>query len=487
MYTRTRLVRTRAWLRAGVFTLLLTLLGTTGCEPPPEPADHPCHDVWGEAPAAGRIHVDAAAEPGGDGSLEAPFADLLLTGVDADGDVQDDVDSGLEQARASGIRQVVLAAGEYPGSYEISDPWHGDAGLQLVGCGQGQTVLTAITGPRIVDYDDDGEPIYEEVPRVVLDVTGAGTLGVVIRDLTIQGGRRSVLVHTDAGSDGETGGEVSPVSLTRVTVADALRVGVLIDGVRAAAELVDVTIEDVQEDEEDGFGWGVAVQARASWATDIVQPILLDQVTVRRAHGVGVLVDGGWVELRGVTVEDTATSGGVLGRGVQLQSRSWGLVDGLTAVGNADAALHLQGPGRVLPTEERDGEELQPIVVVDSQLLSTAWAEVPDSGGAEAGDGLSASPGAGVPEQFLVELEGVELSGNPRAQLLVDGVTAVLGPDNIFGKGGTFPIASQGAANLTGLDGAPLPEDYAGQVEELSEAEALDLNADAIDLDDPSQ
>lgn len=477
---------TTSW-RAAAFAL--ALCAASGCEQPPaEPSDHPCHETWGDAPEAGRIHVDAAAEAGGDGSLEAPFIDLLLTGVDADGDLQDDVDSGLELARASGIRQVVLASGEYPGKFEISEPWHGDANLQLVGCGRSETVLVGVSEVEIVGYDGNGDPVYDDVLQPVVEVVGAGTLGVTVRDLTIRGGRRAVLVHGDAGSDGVVGGLASPVSLTRISIIESVRLGVLVDGVLSSAELVDVTVVDVQED--GGIGWGVAIQARAVFATDIAAPALVDQVTVRRAHGVGVLVDGAWADLRDVTVEDTATSGGHLGRGVQLQSRSWGTVDGLVASGNADAALHLHSPGRVLPVDgDEDDAELQPLVVRDSRLLSTTWAGIPDTDDSQAGDGLSASPGqtGGLPGQFLVELEGVELSGNPRAQLLVDGVTAVLGPDNIFGKGGTFPIASQGGAVLSGVDGAPLPEAYAGQVEELPDTGALDLNAGAVPLDDLSE
>lgn len=142
------------WSAPAVEALCLVgLLATlSGCEAPvvedDEPVPGPCDEAWGDVPASGRVHVDAAAPEGGDGSAEAPFAALLVSGVDADGDGSDDLDSGLEAARAGGQRQIVLSPGEYPGSYGLSEAEWGDAGLEIAGCGIGSTVLVGVTELR---------------------------------------------------------------------------------------------------------------------------------------------------------------------------------------------------------------------------------------------------------------------------------------------------------------------------------------------------
>ncbi len=59
--------------------LVALLLGCPAAliEEPAPPAESPCETTWGASPASGRVYVDAAADEGGDGSAEAPFAALL--------------------------------------------------------------------------------------------------------------------------------------------------------------------------------------------------------------------------------------------------------------------------------------------------------------------------------------------------------------------------------------------------------------------------
>ena len=361
-----------------ILALLLTsALALAACGPPPGEEDppHPCDEVWGPAPSGGRIHVDAAGEPGGDGSIESPFRFLDNHELSTqDGEPVDPIDSGLEAVRATGIRSIVLAPGEYPGRYLLDDtePDWQDSGLEIAGCGRQDTVLIGIWQTVAVGDDDD----EEEVLQPVIDVTGSTTAGLVIRDLAVVGGRRGIIVRDSAGSSGA-------VVLERLDVLESVRLGVLIDGGGTVAELRDLLVDEV-EAEPGGFGWGVSIQTAVFFPEDAPAPVLVEETTITGAQGIGLLADASWIEVVDTVVQDTAPSGGLLGRGVQLQNRSWGTVQGLTSTGNSDAAVHLHMPGRLLDTG------LAPVAIADSTLSDTGYAAV-DGGGDQAADGLSAS------------------------------------------------------------------------------------------------
>jgi hypothetical protein len=413
----------------------------------PLPDEHECAAVWGSAPAEGRIHVDVAVEPGGDGSLAAPYSTLMTDGSE--------VDSGLEAARQSGVRQIVLAPGEYPGSYRLSgsDPAWQDSGLEIAGCGSDRTSLTAISA-----YDESGAGPFLQ-PN--LQVVGPETYDIAIRDLSLTGGWRGLVVRTAAGAAG-------PIVIERVTVVEPVRIGVLVDGKDTRARLVDVEVRDV--DPSGGLGWGISVQTRASQVDEVPGPTVLEGVTVSGATEVGILADGAWVEMTAVSVSDTAPGAdGLYGRGVQLQNLTRGALDDVTLQGNSDAALFLHKPGW------RD----EAIEVTGGLLGST----VPATAGDDAtGDGLvitQANTGVAV-EEFLAVIDGVEFGDNPRSHLLAEGVVVQVGPDNVFGKGTDFPFASQGGALVEGIGGGEPGEPPT----ELSAAEALDIERESLGLDE---
>lgn len=328
--------------------------------------------------------------------------------------------------------------------------------------------------------DVEGNITEVEVTLPVIDIFNSGTTDVHVHDLTVSGGRRGIIVRGEAGSAMEDTIRVAdPVVLERVSVEESERIGVIVDGAFTVASLLDVSVDDVQA-EGGEYGWGIAVQSRAFFADDVPAATVLEGVEVHGAQGVGVLIDAAWVDLSDVTVEDTDPVDGILGRGFQLQSRSWGILDGVVATGNGDAAMHLHKPGREGP------EGYTAVTIQDSQLVATALSDVPGNAGEEAAEGLSTSQGAigGDVEDYVVVLDGVELSGNLRAQLVADGITVALSPNNIFGKGGAYIVVAQGGAVVEGLDGDDLPEVYADQVEVLGAADALELNDDPLELDE---
>lgn len=450
------------WRPAIVVGLVLLL---TGCEPLDnlESEPHPCDEAWGAAPDGGRIHVDAAAPDGGDGTIDAPFAWLeraeLVDGVDP-------VDSGLEAARALGIRQVVLAAGEYPGSVHLDNTpaaWL-DSELEIVGCGRDATELVGIWETQL-QVLPDGTQVEVDVLQPALDISGDTTRDLVVRDLAVRGGRRGILVRDRAGSLGA-------IVVERVDVLESVRLGILVDGGGTVVELRDVRVEDVVE-EPGGFGWGISVQAGVFFPEDAPAPVLLERTEVVQAQGLGILVDASWVQMDEVTVRDTLPAGGLLGRGVQLQNRSWGDLTGLVATGNSDAALHLHMPGRLLDTG------LAPVAVRGSTLGATTPADVDLDGTGQAADGLSASRAleAYQTDEFLVTVEDTDFEGNPRTHVLAEGVQVEITGNGLFGDGTTYPVVSQLDAQVA----APVA------ITELAEGDELALNRSPLEIDDPQE
>ena len=439
--------------------VLALALALGGCSEDPSPPDgpvHECAEAWGDLADPQPIYVDAAAEEGGDGSADAPFAWLdrheLIT---RDDQLVDPVDSGLEEARRSGSRSIAVAPGDYPVAMNLSndDVQRSDSNLEIAGCGRERTVLSGVTEEVAPGGRDD-------VLQSVVRVAGSSTADVVIRDLTVSGGRRGVVIRDGAGSTGA-------IRIERVDVLDSVRLGVVIDNGGTVAELCDVAIRDVLP--EDGeFGWGLSVQAGVFFPEDAPAPVLLDGVEVSGAHGIGVLVDGSWIDTSGLSVADTSPIGDQLGRGVQVQNRTWGVMRGVEVSGSADAAMYLHMPGRVVDSE------LSPIQIVGGSFGSTDWADVGD--GNTAADGLSASQShAGYPAtDFLVVIDDATFEDNPRTHVLAEGVSVEIGTSTIFGDGTTFPIAAQDGALVTA--GEP--------VEELGPDAELPLNRAALDVDD---
>ncbi len=412
-------------------------------DPAPEEVDQGvCAAVWGEIPAGGRLFVDAAAAPGGDGSITAPF---------------DTIGGGITAARTTRIRSVAIAGGEYEHRLRLNDAVLGweDAGLEVTGCGQGVTILHAV----IVE-EEDLEGGWSQYVQPIVDINGIGTDGVVVRDFTAVGGRRAVMVRGGAGA-----GE--PVVIQRVTLQESIRVGVLVDGLETVANLSEVHVDGMVA--EDGLGHGIAIQTGA-WVTDTIPgPTTISNSAVEGAVGVGILAEGGWNTLTDVSVTGTLPLDGELGRGIQLQSRTRADLLRVTSLGNSDAALFVHMAGR-------EGEGIN---IVDSILGDTIGSDVAGTG-ETAGEGLSVTNGTDpTTTSELVTLTGTSFSGNVRADVLVDGGSLEIGAGNSFGAQGQFGVVVQGEGVAQGPGGGP-PD---VGVTQLSGADSLGLISDALGLD----
>ena len=92
----------RRWRQGGGSLVVLAAGLLVACTAPPDPSEPPdptpdpaeqgpCGDIWGPIPESGRLYVDAAAEPEGDGSLALPLVDLT---------------DAIGASRATGIRSI---------------------------------------------------------------------------------------------------------------------------------------------------------------------------------------------------------------------------------------------------------------------------------------------------------------------------------------------------------------------------------------------
>ncbi len=425
-------------------------LALAGCQPEDttEVLDlGPCGDTWGSAPSEGRIYADSSADEGGDGSFDAPFSTLS---------------DALAQARSSGLRAIALAAGEYPGKYELSNDitdW-ADSGIEIAGCGREDSLLQGIS------EEEQTTNGFIERQQPVFSIGGSSTAGIVLRDLGVIGGRRGVVIRGGAGSS-------DPIVLQRIDVLDSVRLAVLIDGTTTVANLQDLRVEEV-ESEGGGFGWGIAIQTGMQLAGEIPGPTTLQNVTISSAQGLGLLADGAWVQVEDSRVENVSSVDGLLGRGVQLQQWTAGSFQSLESSGNRDAAVFLESPGR--------GEDA--VELLNCTLGPTEAASVPDSGDETAADGLVATQSYDTEpfpaSSFRVVLDGTELQGNVRAHVLAEAITMEVGESNVFGDGTKFALVSQGGAEVQGLGGS----EPGYPVQDLAAAASLSLNRSPVALDD---
>ena len=372
-----------------------------------------CGDQWSDVPADGSfVFVDALAEPGGDGSMEAPVGTL---------------GEGLALARASQAGYVLI----YDGSYPASDQQPtftlgpGDDDLVIVGCG----VDTEI---------ESGSPL---VP--VFEIAG-DVGGVQIRNLSVEGGRRAVLIRDGAGAD-------APITLDRVTVRDSRRLGVSVADVGTRAILREVTVQTVEADADGSLGYGVHLADAAA--------VILQQVSIVEATRAGLVIDGTGFGISGLRVRDTRPRDGFLGRGVHLQNNANGIWSGGLVEGNADAGVFLFRPG--------------PVEIADVEITTTALSDIEGEPGATSGAGLVATsnlfvdPGNPVEPRPLA-LTGCTFADNARLGALVEGLgTEVTADgngfvDNFIPDEETFPVADtlyfQRGATVDVVSGDPAEE-----------------------------
>lgn len=386
-----------------------------------------CSPWWGQAPASGRLHVTEGGA-GTTGTIDDPFGDL---------------EDAIDQSRLTGERQIALTEGTFPGSHDLGAEGGDDSGLEIVGCGWENTTIEGI--------EDDEED--EELTSAFSITGGVNPIsGITIRELTIDGARRAIVVSGATAQD-------EPVVLQSLRVVDSHRVAILIDGNNTRVAMTDVTVDGVTP-EEGEFGWGIVIQTQANQDTDIPGPTTLDDVHVVGAHGVGLLVTGGWVEVTGSSVAETERVDGELGRGVQIQEWTRAVLTDLETSDNHDAGLYIRKPGRYAD----DNVTVEPVEIVGGSFTSTLAADL--ANGDTTGDGVVITDGGEGfdPLTLQVVAEDFEVADAARRDVLVETAHLIIvsmnGPYSLIAATQYGGIVDDGAGN-------PPP----GTVDDLSGAE----------------
>jgi len=390
-----------------------------------------CNTFWGAPPDSGRLYVQDGAA-GTTGAQDDAFGELQ---------------AAIDQSRDTGERQIVLGEGTFEGSLLLNNEVH-DNGLGIVGCGE----TTIVEGPP---------------DSSVFEVRGVH--GVAIRNLTIQDSWRAIVIWDGAG-------DPEPILLQGLLIKDAQRFAVLVDGVSTRAVLSDVTVDGVAP-EVDGFGWGVVIQTGAnSDAQGLTAPTTLNDVHVSEAHGVGILVTGGWVTIDDSTVSDTLVSDG-LARGIQIQEYTAATLTNVDVTGSSDTGIFIRKPGRSLP--EGDGM----VHLNGGEIRMTSPVEDGGDGddddsaasGPPPGDGLVVSDGGeGLdPALLQVTIADFLVEDSTRMDMLVEGATVTI--ESWRGPGSLVTAGTQ-----LGGDIVDAPFDVEPQ-EELLAVQRLALEPEELD------
>ena len=379
----------------------------------------PCADGgWGAiADPEGAVHVRADGSDDGDGSVDAPVATL---------------DAGLALSRAGGTRPIAVGPGTFDAALVLTDDsgdGASDDGLVLQGCGSAETVLTGDATDSLI--------------------RGVDVQDLVLAGLGFDGGRRTLWLR--AG----TTAVVDDLALTGAT-----RLGLVIDGSSTLVDATALTIADtVAETLSSGasMGYGVSVDGGT---------LALRDSTISGSTGVGILATFANLELDGVTVSDTlAGDDGTLGRGVQLQELSQGVLTSVTLTDHVDAAL--------FATRAVD-------LQVQDLVITTVAAGVVPGHSDTTGDGLVVTQGAdgdSDPADFTASLHGVSIASTDRAAVVLDGVTADLDDHTHTDNG----LVIDGSSTLTQGDTVVTGSVASASLDADSE---LALNHQVVELDD---
>jgi hypothetical protein len=400
--------------------------------------------------------VDAAADAGGDGSLEAPMQDL---------------EAALELARAGAATFVGLGPGSYsPPAARRRFALVGAEGgndVTLAGCGA-ETELVAI---EAVAPSGAGDPELQPVLELA-----DGIQGVRLRSLTLRGGRGGLVVSGGAGSQ-------RPIVVEGVAIVDSVRFGISVTGQGALLTANGLRIQGVAAP-DGSFGIGAYAHEGGSVWEPPTGRFQVTGLDIEGVDGVSLLLDHASFVVDGGSVTDTRWLGGQTGRGVQVQNRASGRLIGLDIARNEETGVFVHQPEDV---------SLEGCTVQSTGRVGPAGEEL-------GGDGLGSSRAGdeGEVSTFILRLLGSSFLDNGRAGGIADGIEVHVDQNNLFagnglvGKGETFPNAPdidalmlQGGAYLV-YDGAQELAEPAAVLVEDTDVAPLDMQDDAMPMGDGS-
>jgi len=325
--------------------------GEAGCAPVGDPC--PPGPFATTLPSAGTIvYVDAAAAPGGDGTLASPYASLA---------------SVPWISLASGDT-VALGKGTYEGSLPL------DAGVSVIGACAGETILTGVAGPiqAVITVTSSGEPAsirnvtVADAPQAgvrlsdgrALSLTGvvierARRFGVLAEDRDTRLTFEDVVVRETLSEGGGFGRGIylysgAHLDASRLVLARNHETGMLMSDSGTEAVLVDTVVHETLALESDGSGGS---------GIDIYEGARLEatRLLVAANHQIGVFAKDVDTEvtLTDVIVRDTSpVRGGMMGRGINVQDGARLEATRALVSGNSEMGVFAAGVGVVVVLDD---------------------------------------------------------------------------------------------------------------------------------------
>lgn len=261
--------------------------------------------------------------------------------------------------------------------------------------------------------------------------------GVRLSGLTVIGGAPGISLTASA--------EVS-VSVEDVSVTGSGSYGIYVAGpvVLSADEL---TVSDTLSAGDGSLGRGLSVQGKAV--------VVLSSSSLLRNHEVGAFADDSSLEFSDSFVTDTASTAlGYFGRGVHVQGGAFLVGSNLTVSGSHDSGISVLNSSLDLSASAVSGTVLAPL----------------SDGSGQSGDGIALFLGSEAPTPgATITVRSTTVSGNQRAGVLTDGVSATL--DTVDVHDNVYSLVSQDSGELVGTesctvgpdqtDGQNLPDDAA--------------------------
>ena len=409
-------------------------------EGPPIP---PCNGGWGdyvaEADADQYIHVRTPEDGGddtGSGTASSPLATL---------------DAALAMSREEGNSKLIcVGSGDFEDTslLLLTDAGNDqtDDGLAIIGCG-----ASGVDETRFVAASDSSW---------VIKVNAAQ--GVELQHFATEGGRRAIWVWGGATT-----------GMLDIVVQVSTRLGVIIGGwdtfVAAEGLVIEDTIPEI-DDEGIEYGYGLSIQDAEVTLTDS---------SVSGSTKVGVLVNGGYVTISELTVDDTAADyNNYMGRGIQVQNDAMAVFD--------HCYVGVNGPNRDAGVFAQGALWMQ---MDFSEVHGTAEGVLPGETCLNLdcpGEGIVVSQGGlgEDPANFMAFLDENVVTSAFRAGILIDSVANDLNGNTLTDNGkteGDVSIFFQGALDDINGDSVIAGTD---PYNELSEGAELATNINLIEIDD---
>jgi len=362
---------------------------------------------------------------------------------------------------------VVSTTGMPTGDGSVGNPYdtieaalehaRASGGEWLIGIAEGEYTIDPMAGLELGEEDEGLWIAGCSAEAVILTVGGTDMAGIAVRQTNgIQLRSLTVKGGMPAIAVTQQSGADAPIVLNDIRVSEAVGVGIVIDGTTGKSP----TVAEMEAIQVSGT---TTIGDQLGWGVAVqgAQASLLD-VTISNVTQVGLFGHMAEIEVERLTVDGVAVdAAGTFGRGVHLQLFTDGAIRDSDILNCADAGVFLNA--------------CDAMILSDLDVSLVGAAVIPNSVSLS-GDGIVASAGTlGFdPSWHPVTAANNNVHDNARAGIVLDGVEGEvdggLYANNIFLPGGWGVVSQNGGSNNGADDTYALPGDF----------DILDLNLDVL-------